>query len=372
MKMTGIIFSNVYDTSLGDLTMKRTVASLPFGGRYRLVDFVLSNMVNSHISSIGLITKYNYQSLMDHLGSGAEWDLSRKNASFYILPPFASGVTNVYRGNLEALSNAVQFLQSNKPDYVVMCDTTVICNINYQKALASHIESGAAVTVIASRDLRAYESVDSDLMLNKDENGKATDLAIGQDLGDDSLVGMGMYIMERKFLLSVINNYVARGRYSFEKDFLLSRFADDSIDINVYEFKGPVLRNHSILSYFKNNFRIMDEEIRKDIFSSKAPIYTKVRDEAPTYYAESSSVNDSVIADGCVIKGKLENAVVFRDVTIEEGAKIKNAIIMQGAVIGKGAKIENAILDKDVTISDGATLIGGSSSPVIVHKGDTI
>jgi len=181
-----------------------------------------------------------------------------------------------------------------------------------------------------------------------------------------------MYIVERKFLLSVINNYVARGRYSFEKDFLLSRFADDSVDINVYEFKGPVLRNHSILSYFKNNFRIMDEAIREDIFSSKSPIYTKVRDEAPTYYADTSNVNDSVIADGCVIKGKLENTVVFRDVTIEEGAKIKNSIIMQGTVVGKGAKIENAILDKNVTISDGATLIGGSSSPVIVHKGDTI
>ncbi|MBE7051945.1 MAG: glucose-1-phosphate adenylyltransferase subunit GlgD [Ruminococcaceae bacterium] len=372
MKMTGIIFSNVYDTSLGDLTMKRTVASLPFGGRYRLVDFVLSNMVNSGISSIGLITKYNYQSLMDHLGSGAEWDLSRKNANFYILPPFASGVTNVYRGNLEALSNAVQFLQSIKPDYVVMCDTTVICNINYKKALAAHVASGADVTVIASRDLRAYESVDSDLVLTKDESGKATDLAIGQDLGDDSLVGMGMFIVERKFLLSIINNYVSRGRYSFEKDFLLSRFADDSVNVNVYEFKGPVLRNHSILSYFKNNFRIMDEAIREDIFTTKAPIYTKVRDEAPAYYAESSSVSDSLVADGCVIKGKLENTVVFRDVTVDEGAKIKNAIIMQGTTIGRGAKIENAIIDKNVTISAGATLVGGSSSPIIVHKGDTI
>lgn len=372
MKMTGIVFSNVYDTSLGDLTMKRTVASLPFGGRYRLVDFVLSNMVNSNISSIGLITKYNYQSLMDHLGSGSEWDLSRKNASFYILPPFASGATNVYRGNLEALSNAVQFLQSIKPDYVVMCDTTIICNINYEKALESHVKSGADVTAIASRDLCAYETVDNDLILKKGDNGLAVDLSIGQNLGEGSLVGMGMFIMERKYLLSIINNYVSRGRYSFERDFLLSRFADDSVSLNVYEFKGPVLRNHSILSYFKNNFRIMDERIREDIFNPKSPIYTKVRDEAPTYYSESSSVNDSIIADGCKICGKLTNAVVFRDVTVDEGAKIKNSIIMQGTVIGKGAKIENAIIDKNVTITPGATLIGGASSPIIVHKGDTI
>ncbi len=372
MKMTGIIFSNIYDISLGDLTMNRTVASLPFGGRYRLVDFVLSNMVNSNVSSIGIITKYNYQSLMDHLGSGAEWDLSRKNANFYILPPFASGITNVYRGNLDALSNAVRFLEATKPDYVIMCDTTVICNINFEKALDSHVESGADVTVIASRNMLNYEGSDSDLIVIKDKNGKATDLAIGQTLGCDSLAGMGMYIVEREYLISIINSYVARGRYSFEKDFLLSRFADDRVNINVYEFTDPVLRNHNILAYFNNNFRIMDEQIRDNIFKTKAPIYTKVRDEAPSYYSESCVVNDSLIADGCKIKGKLDTTIVFRDVTIEEGAKIKNSIIMQGTVVGKGAKIENAIIDKNATITPGATLIGGSGSPVIVHKGDTI
>ncbi len=372
MKMTGIIFSNVYDTSLGDLTMHRTVASLPFGGRYRLVDFVLSNMVNSNISSIGIITKYNYQSLMDHLGSGIEWDLSRKNASFYILPPFATGVTNVYRGNLEALSNAVRFLESNKPDYVVMCDTTVICNINFEDALENHIKSGADVTAIANREIAAYEADSNDVFLKAGENGIAEDMAIGQSLGVDSLIGMGMFIVERKFLISIINNYVARGRYSFEKDFLLSRFTDDNIKINVFEFKGPVLRNHNTVSYFKNNFKMLDEDIRADVFNPRHPIYTKVRDESPTFYSETGTVNDCIIADGCVVNGKLENSVVFRNVKIEEGASIKNSIVMQGSIIGKGAKIENAIIDKDATITPGATLIGGSSSPVIVHKGETI
>lgn len=372
MKMTGIIFSNVYDSALGDLTMHRTVASLPFGGRYRFVDFVLSNMVNSNISSIGLITKYNYQSLMDHLGSGLEWDLSRKNASFYILPPFASGITNVYRGNLEALSNAVKFLQSNKPDYVVMCDTTVICNIDFEKALESHINSGADVTVIANREINAHEAESTDLMLRTDENGMATDLAIGQHMGDSSLFGMGMFIMERNFLISIINNYVSRGRYSFEKDFLLSRFTEGDIKINVYKFEGAVLRNHNIVSYFKNNFKIMNEDIRTDIFKPNHPIYTKVRDEAPAFYSNSSKVSDCLIADGCTINGKVETSVIFRGVSVEEGAAIKNSVIMQGTIVGRGAKIENAIIDKDVTITPGAILIGGSSSPVIVHKGDTI
>ncbi len=372
MKMTGIIFSNVYDTSLGDLTMHRTVASLPFGGRYRFVDFVLSNMVNSKISSIGLITKYNYQSLMDHLGSGLEWDLSRKNASFYILPPFASGITNVYRGNLEALSNAVKFLQSNKPDYVVMCDTTVICNIDYERVLKEHIKSGADVTVIANKEIAAYEADSTDLMLKTDSANRVVDLSIGQNLGEGTLTGMGMFIVERNYLISIINNYVSRGRYSFEKDFLLSQFTDGSIKINVHEFKGVVLRNHNILSYFKNNFRIMQEDIRSDIFNRNHPIYTKVRDEAPSFYSDSSSVSECLVADGCIINGKTEGSVLFRDVSVDEGASIKNSIIMQGTKVGKGAKIENAIIDKDVTITPGAVLIGGSSSPVIVRKGETI
>ena len=153
MKMTGIIFSNIYDTPMGELTKRRTVASMPIGSRYRFIDFVLSNMVNSNVSSIGVITKYNYKSLMEHLGGGEEWDLNRKNASLYILPPFATGMTTVYRGTLEALSNAVSFLDSAKPDYVLLCDTTVICNIDFNEALKSHIISGADVTAVCSRNI---------------------------------------------------------------------------------------------------------------------------------------------------------------------------------------------------------------------------
>ena len=177
MKMSGIIFSNIYDNAMGELTMHRTAASMPFGGRYRFIDFVLSNMVNSGVNNIGVITKYNYQSLMDHLGGGSEWDLNRKNASLFILPPFGTGVTNVYRGNLEALSNAVTFLNTTKPDYVLMCDTTVICNIDYDLALQAHVESGADVTVIANSAIKTYECDSSDLVITADEQGKVKDIS---------------------------------------------------------------------------------------------------------------------------------------------------------------------------------------------------
>ena len=371
MNMTGIIFSNIYDTPMGELTKKRTVASMPFGGRYRFIDFVLSNMVNSHVSSIGVITKYNYQSLMDHLGGGSEWDLNRKDANLYILPPFATGVTNIYRGNLEALSNAVSFLNATKPDYVVMCDTTVICNIDFREALKSHVESGADVTAICNRHIEDYECDSDDLVLTA-ENGVVNDLAMGYMLGDNSLVGMGMFIIARKTLIEIINNYVSRGRYSFEKDYLLTSFVKKSIKINAYEFKGAVLRNHNVVSYFKNSFKLMNPEIKKDIFKRDAIIRTKVRDEAPTFYDKNSTVNECLLADGCQIKGTVENSILFRGVVVEEGAVVRNSIVMQGTHIGKSATINYAIIDKDVDISQGTPLTGAPLTPIIIHKGKKI
>ena len=357
---------------MGELTMHRTAASMPFGGRYRFIDFVLSNMVNSGINNIGVITKYNYQSLMDHLGGGTEWDLNRKNANLFILPPFGTGITNVYRGNLEALNNAVTFLNTTKPDYVLMCDTTVICNIDYNLALQSHIDSGADVTVIANSEIKNYECDSNDFIIKADDEGNVTDMAIGYLLDDNPIIGMGMFIIGRKTLINIINNYVSRGRYSFEKDYLLSRFNEGSIKINAYRFGGTVMRNHSTVSYFRNNFKLMNADVREDIFRGDAPIYTKIRDEVPTYYSDDCVVNDCIIADGCSVYGKIENSVIFRDVVIEKGAVVKNSVIMQGTRIGADARIEYAIIDKNVTVSPSSTLTGASTVPVIVHKGETV
>ncbi len=371
MKMTGIIFSNIYDTPMGELTKKRTVASMPFGARYRFIDFVLSNMVNSNVSGVGVITKYNYRSLMDHLGGGGEWDLNRKDANLYILPPFATGMTTVYRGNLEALANAVTFLNSTKADYVVMCDTTVICNIDFREALLSHINSGADVTIVANRTIADYEYDSSDLFLT--ETGSIVDdIAIGYMPNENRLVGMGMYIVDRHRLIDIIQNLVSRGRYSFEKDYLITSFALGAIKINAYEFKGAVLRNHNVVSYFKNSFKLMEPDIKNDIFRRDAVIRTKVRDEAPSFYRSGCKVRDCLVADGCDIKGTVENSILFRGAVIEKGAVVRNSIVMQGSRILENATINYAIIDKNASISSGTLLSGAPLSPVIIHKNETV
>ena len=371
MKMAGIIFSNIYDTPMGSLTKKRTVASMPFGGRYRFIDFALSNMVNSGVNSIGVITKYNYQSLMDHLGGGGQWDLNRKDATLRILPPFVTGMTTVYRGNLEALSNALSFLNATKADYVVICDTTVICNIDLKKALKSHIDSDADVTVIANRAIEDFERDGSDLYIARTD-GTVTDITIGYEPTKNSLVGMGMFIMDRSLLTEVIKKEVSRGRYSFEKDFLLTSFLNNSIKINTYEFKETVLRNHNVSSYFKNSFRIMETDIKNDIFKRNSPIRTKVRDEAPSVYRSGCSVKGCLVADGCDIMGTVENSVLFRGVVVEKGAVVRNCVIMQDSRIEKGASLSYAIIDKNACVSKNTMLSGAPLSPVIINKNQTV
>jgi len=373
MNFAGIIFSNLYDERFGVLTHKRTVASLPFGGRYRFVDFVLSNMSNSGITSVGIITKHNYNSLMDHLGSSAEWDLNRKNGGVHLLAPFSTGMSYVYQGKLEALYSAFAFLEKTPEDYVVLSDSTILCNIDYGEALEEHIASGKDVTVIAKRAAK-NPNVNYELIVDMAKDGTVTDVTVDYPaMRDGAMVSMGMYIMEKKLLLSAVKESVCKGRHLLERDFIQEGFYHNGLTLNVHEFTKHVIRNDSVASYFANNLALIrDEALRRDLFDRSRPIYTKVRDEVPSYYSEHSSTKDCLVADGCRIHGDLEGSVLFRDVYVGSGTVIKNSIIMQGTVIGKGCHIENAILDKNVTVSDGVRLIGAPSAPCIVEKGESV
>lgn len=372
MNMIGLIFSNIHDAKMGELTKQRTLASVPFGGRYRLVDFVLSNMVNSDITTIGVITKQNYQSLMDHLGSCEEWDLNRKDGGLFILPPFGEGQTSVYRGKLEALYGAEKFLARAKGEYVLLSDCNVICNIDYRLALKSHIESGAVVTVICNREDPAVDGETKDLVLQADDDGKVTEVLMHTGYTKDNLIGMGMYILKKDLLVERISKAAAQGMYDFERDFLQLEFNQGILSMNTYEHKFSVLRNVDVPSYFANNLKLMDDTVRQDIFAENSPVYTKVRDEAPTFYMEGCQVDNCLIADGCRIEGSMANTLLFRDVSVAKGAQIKNCIIMQGSDIGADCYLENAIIDKDVTITAGKTLVGAPNSPIIIQKGGTV
>ncbi len=371
MKTMGIIFSNIYDNTLGELTSHRTVASLPFGGRYRQIDFVLSNMSNSGIYNIGLITKYNYRSLMDHLGSAADWDLCRKNEGLVIIPPFASGNMNgVYKGKLEALYSAAPFIDNPAYEYVLISDTTVLCNMDYRPAIEHHIKSGADVTVITNAENTKIDKKQH--LVVKAKKGLATELLIEAPAAKGMLCGMGMFIFSRKLLVDAINDSYSKGYVHLEKDFIQKRFNEKQLKVGVYEFRDVVLRNENIRTYFENNMALLNKNTRLGLFKSDTPIFTKVRDEIPSYYGEGSEISDCIVADGCTLHGKADNCVIFRGVSIESGAELRSCIVMQGTKIGRGAKLECVILDKNVTVSDGAVLKGTPEHCVIIKKGERV
>ena len=372
MKSMGIVFSNIYDDSLRELTGVRTVASLPFGGRYRQIDFVLSNLSHSGIYNVGLITKYNYRSLMDHLGNCAEWDLNRKNEGLVFLPPFASGNTGgIYKGKLEALYSAKSFLSKSGYENVVICDSTVLCNIDYRAALQQHQKSGADITAIVSC-VSEQEKRKLPLVIKCGKNGKATELLVEAPIKKGYLAGMGMFIINREKLLKEIEEAYTKGYTHLERDLIQRKFNSKEWTVNSYLFDGVVLRNQDIVGYYENSMALLKEEVRKDLFKPDRAIFTKVRDETPTYYAKGSRVEDCILADGCTIRGKIEKSVLFRGVEIEEGAEVKRSILMQGAKVCRGAKLDCVILDKDVTVTANTELKGTPAHTVIIQKGETV
>ncbi len=369
MKTMGIIFSNIYDSSLGELTNHRTVASLPFGGRYRQIDFILSNMSNSGVYNVGLITKYNYRSLMDHLGSVDDWDLKRKNEGLVIIPPFSSGNMGVYKGKLEALYSAFHFINNQNYDYVVICDSTILCNIDFKPAIESHIKSGADITVICNKECDNHRK--HPLIIYADAKMKAESILVDSVSDENAYVGMGMFIIKRELLVSVIEESHSRGYIHFERDYLQRLFNIQKIQISVYEFKDIVLRNEDIKSYYKNNMKLLNEKTRNGLFQ-KRTIYTKVRDETPSFYGNEAFISECLIADGCKIYGTVCESILFRDVTVGQGAIVKNCIVMQGTKIEKNTTLESVILDKNVTVREGAKLCGTPDHPVIVRKGEVV
>ncbi len=372
MTASGIIFANIYDSSLGQLTNKRTMGSLPYGGRYRQIDFALSNMANSGIRQIGIISRYNYQSLMHHVGSGEEWNLELQEGGLEFLTPYSMSSNASYRGKLEALSSAMDHLMyGRQTDYVVLADAGVLCNIDLNKVLEAHAASGKDITVVTKAGIANGEK-QLDLAVTVDEAGEITDMAVDYAAKSGYLASVGLFVISRELLIHHVNESVARSLYRFERDFVLRQFQAGKLSVNVYQFEGVVLYNESPEEYYLNNLALTEELIRKDLFGGCHPIYTKVRDRVPSYYGEECAIDDCIVADGCMLEGEAKHSVLFRQVTLCRGARVEDCVIMNDAVIGEGAELKCVILDKDVTVRPGSKLIGTPNNPVIVKRGETV
>ena len=370
MKNTmGIILVNERFNSMRELTMHRTIASVPFGGRYRLIDFVLSNFVNSGIRDVGIITKSNYYSLTDHLGSGKEWDLNRKNGGLSILGQNFSSDVMSSGSKIESLHGVLDYIHRSRCKHVLISDSNIVGNIDYNKLLKHHIEKRAYLTVAYQKDVFDKSRFLGNAFLQTDNSDRVIGVAIDQGIQLYSNMSLGTYIIERELLEFLINQCMAHNKLDFERN-VLQEMAGD-LDIYGWCCDGYVEKIDSVDVFRRANMQLLDPKVREELFAG-GKILTKVRDEVPTYYGGGAKIVNSMLADGCVVNGYVENSIVFRSVNIESGAVIKNSIVMQSSKIGRGAVVENCILDKNVVVSDGMRIVGAESYPLVVAKGSKI
>lgn len=367
----GILFPNSYDSLVPELVGERLMASIPFAGRYRLVDFILSSMVNCGIDNVSVIVRKNYHSLMDHLGSGRSWDLTRKNGGLNLVPPYAEKTVKIYNGRVEALASILDFLKEQKEKYVIMADTNLAVNFDFNALIDAHKASGADITVAYTHQPLPQSALEAP-HTSKDmyytmsiEDGRVTEIQINSKEPGEQNFSMNIYIMERQFLIDQVSSAFVRGQIYFERDILAPQL--DKLNVHAFCYEGYVARICDMKSYFKENMKMLDDA-NVDALFGRSPIYTKIRDDNPTRYKSGANVKNIMAADGCLIEGDVENSILFRGVKIGKGAKVKNCVLMQDTVVEPGVNLEYVITDKDVTITADRELKGNDSFPVYVAK----
>lgn len=362
--MLGLIFSNMHEEQLHDLTENRTMGSVPFGGKYCLIDFPLSNMVNSGINKVGIITKRNYQSLMDHLGSGKSWNLSRKREGLFILPPFEA---ELYKPNdrIELLASAQTFLQNSKEEYVLLTDSNMICNIDYAAVLARHVQTKADITVIC-RTGKIPVGMAAPAVYTAGPDGLVRDMLIAPRTEGACCFGMNMMLIRRELLIRLVSDCVSRDLSNFKRDLLQRHLSN--YQVYIYEYRGFAKLVCSGIAYFEANMSLMLPDVRAQLFDPRRPIYTKVHDDMPARYGLGAVVTNSIVSDGCVIEGEVRNSVLFRDVHVGKGTKVENCVLLQNTAVGTDCRLNYVIADKNVLIKNGRSLLGFESYPVYISK----
>ena len=368
----GLIYTGEANLQLRELTYSRSVAAVPFAGRYRCIDFILSNLVNTGILNVGVIAQKNYHSLMDHLGSGKEWDLHRKRDGLFILPPFVTREnTGIYNGTVDAIRSVMGYVRRSQQRYVVLTGSHIIYNTTYTDMIARHIKTGADITIMYN-DVTTFDPADQfdDLRLTLDEKGRVYDLQIDPYRPLTPSQSCDVFVMEKTLLEYLIEEAAAHALTDFVRDILVKNVS--TLKLFGYRYEGYVARMNSLSSYFSHNMAVLDRGVRSDLFHPQHPIYTKVKDEAPATYGPDARVSNSLVADGCIVEGSIENCVLFRGVHVGASSVLRDCIIMQASDVRENCSLDHVILDKGVTVRAGRKLAGYDSFPVIIRKGSII
>ncbi|MDD4291862.1 MAG: glucose-1-phosphate adenylyltransferase subunit GlgD [Clostridia bacterium] len=365
----GIIFAGNEELRMGELTRARSLAAMPVAGRYRLIDFILSSMVNSGITNIGLTTKFNFQSLLDHLGGGTEWDLSRKKYGLFILPPFYKSenrITESGESKIQSLYNVLHYIRRGKQDYCMLAEGNAVINTTFDEMLDFHRENHSDITVMYSKNADATASQDGCFDVAADNRIKD----ISPNNTQNAAKSVGFCIIDTDLLITLVESCYARGEYDFSKDIIGKNLT--KLRIFGYEFNGYYRHIYDIQSYYRFSMELLNRDVRDTLFENEKKIYTKIKDMVPARYQSNAKVSNSFIADGCIIDGEVNNSVLFRAVEVRKGSKINNCIIMQNGKVLENSVLNAVIMDKNVVIGSGKTLVSEPTFPIVIGKNRVI
>lgn len=362
--ITGIIFANANENMLKQLTENRSMASVPFGSRYRLIDFSLSSLVNAGVWNVGIITKENYRSLMDHVGNGVAWDLDRKNGGLHILPPYFTKGVKRYNGTVDALNGALDFIEKSKSKYLVLCNAYTIANVDIAAAVKAHKQKEADITIVYHNGILP-EQMDGTMVIKTDADQRITEMSFDKG-GEKADFGIGITIVNKDLLVKLVKEAEDNELDGFAKDVIASKLK--ALKIYGFEHKEFVAVMDSTSSYYNANMALLNKEERQQLFNRERPILTKTRDDMPTRYGTKSNVTNSLLGDGCIIEGTVKNSILFRGVKVEKGAVVENCILMQETTVSQNTVLENVISDKNAVIGEGMVLKGTQENYFFIKK----
>ncbi len=351
------------------LTSIRSLASVPFGGRYRLIDFPLSNFVNSGLTNIGILLEEKYRSLLDHIGPGKAWELDRKWGGLYFLPSAkVYKKDGIYKGDIENFNCNLDYLHRCKEEYVVVSSPHIICNINYDKVFSFHKNINADITVIYERNRTIEES--NATVLETGDNNKIIEMKHSPNLtGNYNKISLEKFLIRKEILIEIVDECVSTGKWDFVREGIIKNIY--KYDVYGYPFEGVVGKINSINNYFKFNLELLEPQIRENFFM-KQEIFTKPKDEPPSKITPEAEIVNTISGNGNIIAGEVKNSILFREIRIAKNTEIENCILMQGAEVEEGVKIKNVILDKNAKISAGKQLIGETNKPIVIEKNEVI
>jgi len=363
--MLGLI--NLYEdeSGMGALTKNRPLAAVPTAGRYRLIDFALSNLVNAGVRTVGVLVRDKYRSLIDHLRSGKEWDLARKRDGLYILPPGVTDNTHC-QSDVENFLFNLDYIFAATEDFVVICGSQAVCNLPIEQAFQYHLSVGADVTIIG----RDWPDDGTGPCLSLDDSGQVTSICNPVDSLPYDVQPLGFYILSKSLMAELVRECAAQGGCDLFADGVLKNI--DRLKICVFRHSGYVAKIDSVASYYQHQMELLNPRVWQELFFRYGNIFTKVKDEAPAKYLAQARVKNSLVANGCIVEGTVENSILFRSVIIEKGAVVRNSILTQNTRVGPDARLTNVLCDKDSQITAGRCLNGSAARPFIVEKGSVI